>query len=149
MLDFLDQVEELAADYGCLPQQVISLPWVQLKELIASAERRRLRQWKFQVSLRNMEVAQSMGLMAGGTSGVAPIPSSTAAGERVLDTSTRSSMTEQRDSSDPEGPGQKQESGDADDFLFWVKMKAQGYPVKLIDRRFTPANKENEPDAVR
>lgn len=126
----------MAVDYGCLPQTILALPWVQLKRLLESADRRRQRNWKLQTLLRNLEVAQNMQSMFGGAPvASAPAEQTLVVGDRVLDLSTKATINEQRDGTDPEGAGQKSEAGDSDDFLFWVKMKAQGYPVTLIDKK--------------
>lgn len=115
------------------------MPWVHLKRLMVSADRRRQRNWKFQAALRNMEIAQNMSLMFGGGAGASTLttkgdlPATSAS--RNLDGSTKVTISEHRDAMDPEGPGHLEAEGDSDDFMFWVKLKAMGYPVTLIDNR--------------
>lgn len=75
MLDFVDQCEEMAAAYGCLPAQIIDMPWVHLRVWMDSFQKRQRREYKLQAALRNMDLAQNFGMMSSDTGGSsAPAP---------------------------------------------------------------------------
>lgn len=75
MLDFVDQCEEMAAAYGCLPALIINMPWVHLRVWMDSFQKRQRREYKLQAALRNMEMAQSFGMAPTGSgSADAPTP---------------------------------------------------------------------------
>jgi hypothetical protein len=75
MLDFVDQCEEMAAAYGCLPALIINMPWVHLRVWMDSFQKRQRRDYKLQAALRNMEMAQSFGMAPTGPgSADAPAP---------------------------------------------------------------------------
>jgi hypothetical protein len=77
MLDFVDQCEEMAAAYGCLPAQIMNMPWAHLRVWMESFQKRQRREQKLEAALRNMEMAQNLGASLGiapGGGGEAPKP---------------------------------------------------------------------------
>jgi hypothetical protein len=75
MLDFIDQCEEMAAAYGCLPLHIMEMPWVHLRVWMDAFQKRQRREYKLQAALRNMDLAQSFGMMPGAGAGpAAPQP---------------------------------------------------------------------------
>lgn len=65
MLDFVDQCEEMAAAYGCLPAMILNMPWVHLRVWMEAFNKRQRREYKLQGALRNMDMAQSFGMGGG------------------------------------------------------------------------------------
>lgn len=75
MLDFVDQCEEMAAAYGCLPALIMNMPWVHLRVWMDSFQKRQRREYKLEAALRNIDLAQNLGMSMGGVTGRSEAPS--------------------------------------------------------------------------
>lgn len=73
-MDFVDQCEEMAAAYGCLPALIMNMPWVHLRVWMDAFQKRQRREYKLQAALRNMDLAQNIGAAFGAAPGGGEAP---------------------------------------------------------------------------